>query len=79
MNKGKNGLGYTPPTVKGQKVLRMTRKISISYYPTLNGYFVKEGEDFPFCGNTEPWFDMQPRFEVFFQDEFDWVTHEVEQ
>lgn len=43
------------------------------YRPTLNGYFVKEGEDFPFCGFPEPPVDQVtktrvPGFEIFFTE-----------
>ena len=37
---------------------------------TLNGRFVREGEDFPFCGFPEPWINAEkkhvPGFEIFF-------------
>ena len=37
---------------------------------TLNGRFVREGEDFPFCGFPEPWLNAErkrvPGFEIFF-------------
>ena len=43
------------------------------YRPTLNGYFVKEGEDFLFCGFPEPSIDKAtkarvPGFEIFFTE-----------
>ena len=28
---------------------------------SLNGYFVKEGENFPYCGFQEPWVNDQGR------------------
>ena len=45
------------------------------YKKTLNGYFAKEGEDFPFFGFPELWFDktnacVKPGFEIFFAHEF---------
>ena len=37
---------------------------------TLNRRFVREGEDFPFCGFPEPWLNSKKRrlpcFEIFF-------------
>lgn len=41
---------------------------------TLNGNFVKEGEDFPYCGFLESWYDwltgrVMPGLEVFFKEE----------
>ena len=37
---------------------------------TLNGRFVREWEDFPFCGFLEPWLNAEkrrlPGFEIFF-------------
>ena len=41
----------------------------------LNGNFVKEGENFPFCGFPEPWYDkatqsMKPGFEIFHEHQF---------
>lgn len=37
---------------------------------TLNAHFVREGEDFRFCGFPEPWFNSEkqrvPSFEIFF-------------
>jgi len=40
---------------------------------SLNGRFVREGEDFPFCGFPEPWYNhvdkrMKPGMEIFFQE-----------
>ena len=47
--------------------------------PTMNGYWIREGDDFPFCGFPEPFidlasgkrtwgleifFDMKPHFDV---------------
>ena len=40
---------------------------------SLNGYFVKEGEDFPYCGFQEPWINdqgkRQPGLEIFFEED----------
>ena len=37
---------------------------------TLNGHFVRKGEDFPYCGFPEPWLNAErkrvPGFEIFF-------------
>jgi len=43
------------------------------YRPTLNGYFIKEGDDFPYCGFPEPMFNPTtktgvPGFEIFFTE-----------
>ena len=66
-------------------------KRRLDYIPTipgdsLNGRFIKEGEDFPFCDFPEPWYDhtdkkMKPRIEIFFQDSYPWAEsfpHRVE-
>ncbi|MBY3555958.1 hypothetical protein HGI15_21605, partial [Modestobacter lapidis] len=42
---------------------------------TLNGSFIKEGEDFPYCGFPEPYYDITtnttvPGFEIFFTESY---------
>ena len=42
------------------------------YFKVLNGYFVREGEDFPYFQFPEPWFcngRLTPGFEIFFDVE----------
>ena len=46
-----------------------------AYKKTLNEYFVKKGDDFPFCGFPEPWADetnkrIKPRYEIFYDHAF---------
>lgn len=46
------------------------------YRKTLNGQFIKEGEDFLFCGFLEPWYDpvtrrRYPGLEIFFDCEIE--------
>lgn len=80
------GLGYEPSKKDRTEMLQRSRErikakaegripdIRISpYKPTLNGYFVKEGEDFPFCRFPEPSIDEVtkiriPGFEIFFTE-----------
>ena len=45
------------------------------YKKPLNGYFIKEGEDFPYYGFPKSWFDqniksLNPGFKTFFTHEF---------
>ena len=45
---------------------------------SLNGRFIKEGKDFPFCGFSKPSYDhtdkkMKPGMEIFFQDSYPWA------
>jgi len=77
------GLGYQP----SERELRMIRQAQprrrldcIQTIPgdSLNGRFIKEGEDFPFCGFPEPRYDhidkkMKPGMEIFFQDSYPWA------
>ena len=42
--------------------------------PTMNGYWIREGDDFPFCGFPEPFIDTvsgkrTPGLEIFFDME----------
>ncbi|XP_042505572.1 uncharacterized protein LOC122082159 [Macadamia integrifolia] len=51
------------------------------YFKTLNGYFVKEGQDFFYCGFPEPWLDVfsgerLPGFEIFFDCAINWAELE---
>lgn len=53
--------------------VRTWGKETVPKYSSLNGYFVKEGEDFPCCNFQEPWMNKQgkcvPRLEIFFEDD----------
>ena len=59
------GLGYQGKNVE--------MKRTVCTGSSLNGYFVKEGEDFPYCGFQEPWFNSQgkrqPGLEIFFKED----------
>lgn len=53
------------------------------YRPTLNGYFIKEGDDFPYCGFPEPMFNPTtktrvPGFEIFFTEWYPITTEMVD-
>ncbi|MBY3556108.1 G patch domain-containing protein, partial [Modestobacter lapidis] len=71
------GLGFKPTTADRQKMLAKEKErdqarakkqgytITIEPYRlTLNGSFVKEGEDFPYCGFPEPYYDITTVGEV---------------
>lgn len=77
------GLGYMPTKedwVRKEKEMagRAKAKQSGKHYEllhrpirgTLNGRFVREGKDFPFCAFLEPWLNSEkqrmPGFEIFF-------------
>ena len=71
MNRDKYGLGYPLAEIEGKGKEPM---VSIRSN-VLNGNFVKEGENFPFCGFPEPWYDkatqsMKPGFEIFHEHQF---------
>lgn len=65
-------LGYKPTVENWQrkgdelrerlKAKRNRRRYELVHKPiwgTLNGHFVCQGEDFPFCGFPEPWYDWE--------------------
>lgn len=61
MQNNRRGLGYT-----GENKGSFPKNID-----TLNGNFVKEGDDFPYCGFPEPWMNQRSAkkemgLEVFF-------------
>lgn len=77
------GLGYLPTKEdrvrKGKEMVGRARAkqagkpfelIHRPIHGTLNGHFVREAEDFPFCGFPEPWLNAKkkrfPGFEIFF-------------
>ena len=59
------GLGYQGKTVEIKKIVYTGN--------SLNSYFVKEGEDFPYLRFQEPWVNnqgkRQPGLEIFFEEE----------
>ncbi|KAF5934569.1 hypothetical protein HYC85_030740 [Camellia sinensis] len=66
VRKGKEMAGRARAKQAGKPFELMHRPI----WGTLNGRFVREGEDFPFCGFPEPWLNAErkrvPGFEIFF-------------
>ena len=66
MRKGKDMVGRARAKQAGKHFELMHRPIQ----GTLNGCFVREGEDFPFCGFPEPWLNVEKKrlagFEIFF-------------
>ena len=70
------GLGYKPTTKEFKENERKNKEERNSYKKTtLNEYFVKEGDDFPFCGFLEPWINkndirLKLGFKIFFDYEF---------
>ena len=45
--------------------------VTVSPDSSLNGFFIKEGEDFPYCGFQEPWMNLEGQkvqgLEIFFE------------
>ena len=74
------GLGYQPSEQELRMIHQSRPKRRLDCIPTipgefLNGRFIKEGEDFPFCGFPEPWYDhkdkkIKPGMKIFFQDSY---------
>ncbi|GMP67042.1 hypothetical protein CsSME_00027165 [Camellia sinensis var. sinensis] len=78
------GLGYAPMAddwkrkteeirerIKAKRIMQQFELVHKPIHWTLNGRFVHQGEDFPFCGFPEPWIDQvekkrYPGFEIFF-------------
>ncbi|XP_043692935.1 uncharacterized protein LOC122643375 [Telopea speciosissima] len=76
-NTNHHGLGFNPKDPKKKAPGRRNSAVNGNpYFKTLNGYFMKVGEDFPYYGNQEPWFDQEqgkrlPGLEIFFRGEVD--------
>jgi len=56
------GLGYQPSAEELRMLCQPRLKISLERAKnvsrdSLNERFIREGEDFPFCGFPEPWYD----------------------
>ncbi|KAF5932738.1 hypothetical protein HYC85_028909 [Camellia sinensis] len=68
-----NGIGKERPEGRlsiGRSATQPSHLWTGPIWGTLNGRFVREGEDFPFCGFPEPWLNAEgkrvPGFEIFF-------------
>jgi len=85
-----HNLGYQPSQLELMAFHQMYKKrvlkkkeVMSSFY--LNSRFIKAGEDFPYCGLCDLWYDltekkMKPGFEMFFEDKITWTEgskHEV--
>ena len=68
-------LGYKPTKKELREIKKKNQEEIRPYKKALNGYFVKERDDFPFCRFPEPWVDVtnkrvNPVFEIFFDHIF---------
>ena len=71
--KGTTGLGYKPTRKNRNKKSRRTEENIWPSFSSLNGFFVKEGEDFPYCGFQEPWKNADGEWglgwEIFYEED----------